>query len=89
MPKLQASELALKDGSRQKGRMEGLIFLVRIRPEDFPWVFKRDGKGARVIATLEALAMMLAVRAFFPDALGTQKTKFAVIPSYTDNRVHS
>ena len=57
-------------------------FSEEIKAEDFPWVFKRDGKAASVIATLEALA----VREFFPNALGTQRTKLAVIPSYTDNR---
>ena len=61
-------------------------FSEEIRAQDFPWVFKRDGKAARVIATLEALAMLLAVRAFFPDAQRTQRTKLVVIPSYTDNR---
>ena len=30
--------------------------------------------------------MLLAVRAFFPNTLGTQRTKHSVIPSYTDNR---
>ena len=30
--------------------------------------------------------MLLAVRAFFPNAQGTQRTKLVVIPSYTDNR---
>ena len=60
-------------------------FSEEIRAQDFPWVFKRDGT-ARVIATLEALAMLLAVRAFFPDAQRTRRTKLVVIPSYTDNR---
>ena len=57
-----------------------------IKPEVFPWVFKREGKAARVIATLEALAMLLAVRAFFPKGQADRRRKFAVIPSYTDNR---
>ena len=30
--------------------------------------------------------MLLAVRAFFPNAQGTQRTKLVVITSYTDNR---
>ena len=61
-------------------------FSEEIKADDFPWVFKRDGKAARVIATLEALAMLLAVRAFFPNAQGNQRTRLAVIPSFTDNR---
>ena len=50
-------------------------FSEEIKADDFPWVFKRGGKAARVIATLEALAMLLAVRAFFPNAQGTQRTR--------------
>ena len=58
----------------------------RVSPEDFQWVFRKDGKASRVIATLEALAMLLAVRAFFPKVQGTQSTRLVVLPSYTDNR---
>ena len=71
--------------------MEGLILdthvgsLRKSHPEAFPWV-KREGKAARVIATLEALAMLLAVRSFFPKGQADRRTKLAVIPSYTDNR---
>ena len=61
-------------------------FSEEIRQEDFPWVFKRDGKAARVIATLEALATLLAIRAFFPNAQEAERTKLVVIPSFADNR---
>ena len=61
-------------------------FSKEIRQEDFRWVFKRDGKAARVIAMLEALAMLLAIRAFFPNAQEAERTNLVVIPSYTDNR---
>ena len=61
-------------------------FSKEIRQEDFTWVFKRDGKAARVIANLEALAMLLAIRAFFPDVQEAKRTKLVVIPSYTENR---
>ena len=58
-------------------------FSEEIKADQFPWVFKRDGKAARIIATLEASAMLLAIRAFLPN---TQRTKLVVIPSYTNNR---
>ena len=53
---------------RQDGRPDpphSYWFSEEIKQEDFRWVFRREGKAARVIATLEALAMLLAVRAFF------------------------
>ena len=61
-------------------------FSEEISPEDFPWVFKREGKASRIIATLEALAILLAVRSFFPLADPARRTRLVVIPSYTDNR---
>ena len=63
-----------------------LWFSEEIKEEEFPWVFRREGKASRVIATLEALAMLLAVRAFFPNTQAAERTKLVVIPSYTDNR---
>ena len=61
-------------------------FSEEVTLETFPWVFKKEGKAARVTATLEALAMLLAVRSFFPKSQADRRTKLAVIPSYTDNR---
>ena len=49
-------------------------------------MFKREGKASRIIATLEALAILLAVRSFFPLADPARRTRLVVIPSYTDNR---
>ena len=89
MRRLQTSGQESAAGSRRKGKTDGMTLRARteeIRQEDFPCVFKRDGKAARVIATLEALAMLLAIRAFFPNAQEAKRTKLVVIPSYTDNR---
>ena len=47
---------------------------------------RKKGKASRVIATLEALATLLAVRAFFPLADPARRTRLLVVPSYTDNR---
>ena len=60
-------------------------FSEEVTEQDFPCVFRKDGTAARVIATLEALAMLLAVRAFFPGAQGSKRTKLTVVPSNTDN----
>ena len=85
MHKLQTSGLRLP-ATGQDGRLDpghSYWFSEEITPEAFP--FRREGKAARGIATLEAFAMPLAVRAFFPNAQGNQRTKLAVIPSNTDN----
>ena len=61
-------------------------FSEEVTEQDFPWVSRKDGKAASVIATLEALAMLLAVRALFPGAQGNKRTTLTVVTSYTDNR---
>ena len=58
------------DGRPDRGH--SYWFSEEITPEVFPWVFRREGKATRVIATLEALEMLLAVRSFFPKAQGNR-----------------
>ena len=49
------------------GKRVGLSwFAVRITPENSPWASQRKGKAYRVIATLEALGLLLALLAFGP-----------------------
>ena len=60
-------------------------FSEEITEHEFPWVFAKDGKSSRVIATLEALAL-LALRAFYPSLPSGARTKIVLVPSVTDNR---
>ena len=61
-------------------------FSEEITEHEFPWVFAKDGKASRVIATLEALALPLALRAFYPSLPSGVRTKIVLVPSITDNR---
>ena len=41
-------------------------FAVKVTPENAPGAFQREGKAYKVIATLEALGLLLALLAFGP-----------------------
>ena len=61
-------------------------FAVKITPDNAPWAFQRDGKAYRVIATLEALGLLLALLAFGPrESLNNTALKIQV-PALTDNK---
>ena len=61
-------------------------FSEEITEHEFPWVFAKDGKSSRVIATLEGLALLLALRSFYPSLPSGARTKIVLVPSITDNR---
>jgi len=73
--------------------------MVELSPVTAPWAYAKDGQPFRVIATLEALAVLLCVVAFAPwlsappeaggDAgVGTAPCRGAVarLPTLTDNK---
>jgi len=74
-------------------------FMVELSPANAPWAYARDGQPFRVIATLEALAVLLCVVAFAPwlappraegdtPGVGIPPGQGAVarIPTLTDNK---
>ena len=60
-------------------------FSVEIRREDWPWIYERDDKPALVISTLEALAILIALKLFY-GSTSTDPKKVIVAPTWTDNR---
>ena len=61
-------------------------FAVKITPDNAPWAFQRHGKAYRVIATLEALGLFLALLAFGPgESLDNTALKVQV-PAFADNK---
>ena len=50
------------------------------------WVFNKGGKPSRVIATLEALATLLALKLFGGGEPGADLRKVKLQPTWTDNR---
>jgi len=74
-------------------------FMVELSPATAPWAYAKDGQPFRVIATLEALAVLLCVVAFAPwlsakpgavgeAGVGSAPGRGAVarIPTLTDNK---
>jgi len=74
-------------------------FYVELTPATAGWAYQRDGQPFRVIATLEAMAVLLCVVAFAPWLSGTGKAQgpggmgappaigaVARIPTLTDNK---
>ena len=57
-----------------------------ITKEEWPWIFERGEKPARVISTLEALAVLMGLKLFYGDEAQGAHARIQMIPSFTDNR---
>ena len=58
-----------------------------ITKTEWPWVFERSDKPARVISTtIEALAVLMGLKLFYGDEAQGSHTQIQMIPSFTDNR---
>ena len=57
-------------------------FSLEITREDFPWVFEKGDRPSLVISTLEALAILVALKLRFGDQLESDDTRVFI----TDNR---
>ena len=61
-------------------------FSIEIDKQNFPWFFSRGEKASRVIATLESLAVLLALKAFYGSGPREARQKVRLQPTWTDNR---
>ena len=61
-------------------------FSLEIRQEEWPWVYAKRQTPALVIATLEALAVLVALKLWFGEVPNSQQTRVTMVPSLTDNR---
>ena len=61
-------------------------FSEEIREEDAGWVFAREGKASRTIATLEGLATLLGILLFSPVSAPRDRVEQTIVPSLTDNK---
>jgi len=61
-------------------------FSLEITKQSFPWVYEKGDTPSRIIASLEALAILVALRVFFPAVPGAAKAKVVLLPTWTDNR---
>ena len=51
----------------------------------FQWVFSRGDTSSRVIATLESLAVLLALKAFYSTGHDEVRRKIRLQSTWTDN----
>ena len=61
-------------------------FSAEITRDLLPWVYEKGDKPSLVISTLEALAVLTALKTFYGDQPRTEKQKVTVAPTWTDNR---
>ena len=61
-------------------------FSLEITREDFPWVFEKGDRPSLVMSTLEALALVVALKVKFGQDPDPDEMRVLVVPSITDNR---
>ena len=61
-------------------------FSFEITREEFPWVFEKGNRPSLVISTLEALAILIALKIKFGQEPDADDTRVLIAPSITDNR---
>ena len=64
-------------------------FSLEIMEEDWPWIFEKDRKAALVISTLEALAVLVALKLQFGEIPGGGRTNVTVASTLTGERCSS
>ena len=73
----------------EKGRIStwrSSWFALEITREDFPWVFEKGDRPSLIISTLEALAMVVALKVKFGQEPDPDEMRVLVFPSITDYR---
>ena len=61
-------------------------FSLEITREDFPWVFEKGNRPSLIISTLEALALLVALKIKFGQEPDPNEMRVLIVPSFTDNR---
>jgi len=64
-------------------------FFVALNDEVAPWAYEKDRKPFRVVASLEALAVLVAVLTLTEQAGGRNRRGTVMLPLLTDNRGNS
>ena len=59
---------------------------LEITREDFPWVFEKGDRPSLIISTLEALALVVALKIRFGQDPDPNEMRVLIVPSITDNR---
>ena len=59
---------------------------LEVTREGFPWTNERGNKPSLLISTLEALAVLTAMKLYCGDAPGDNPKSVTLVPTFTDNR---
>ena len=60
-------------------------FSMEVTKADFPWVYERGDKPGLVISTLEALAVVIALKLRYGQGRKKERTKVILVRTITDN----
>ena len=61
-------------------------FSLEITHAEWPWVFAKSQKASLIISTLEALAVLVALKLRYGEEPGRSKERVRIAPTLTDNR---
>ena len=61
-------------------------FSIELNKEKWPWVYERGDRPALLISTLEALAVLMALKLFYDHSDNKDGDTVLVAPTWTDNR---
>ena len=59
---------------------------VEVTKAKFSWVHEKDDRPARIISSLEALAVVIALKLRYSQDRDGCLTKLSMVPTVTDNR---
>ena len=75
-----------RDGTGSISLSSSPWFALEITEDEWTWVFAKGRKAALVISTLEALAVLIALKLQYGEKPGREKKRVVIAPSLTDNR---
>ena len=61
-------------------------YSLEITRAEWPWVFERGEKPARIMSTIDALAVLMGLKLFHKDDVRSAPARIQMTPSFTDNR---
>ena len=82
--------LGSEDGSRDATAVDPLtiaispLFSMEITEQEWQWIYEKESKAARIISTLEALAVLVALKLQFGETPGEGKNRVMIAPTITD-----
>ena len=95
-PRVDAQASATRTGiggwfsvSDREGKLSPWLsdwFSIEIRKDDFPWIFDKGDRPSLVISTLQALAILVALKLKFGETPDADNKRVLVVPSVTGDR---